>query len=131
MEAMISMKIYYTNAMSRKMTATVWVNDKAYALASRSQIEVKVKRDDVVKYRVGRLSALRTLDFQSPDAIFAIEPNKKLQGIYIAIMLAVLLGLWYLKQANTWWVTLLVVVMIFGYEITNYFRGYIARPVHV
>ncbi|WP_461213024.1 hypothetical protein [Lacticaseibacillus sp. GG6-2] len=124
------MKIYYTNAMSRKMTATVWVNEKAYAVASRSQIELKVKRGDVVKYRVGRFSAMRTLEFQSPDAVFSIEPNKKLQGVYIAIMLAVLLVLWYMRQSSSMWVTALVVVMIFGYEASTYYRGYVAKPVH-
>lgn len=124
------MKIYYTNAMSRKMTATIWVNDKAYALASRSQIELKVQRDDVVKYRVGRFSALQTIEFQSPDAVFSIEPNKKLQGVYIAAMLAVLLVLWYMKQSNSPWVMVLVVAMIFGYEASTYYRGYVAKPVH-
>lgn len=124
------MKIYYNNAMSKKMTANVWVNDKQYSLATNDHLELNVKRGDKVQYKVGKFSAKRSIDFQSTSASFSIEPDKKLQGIYIAIMLAVLLLLWYMNSENSPLVYIILIVAIAGYEAVNYFRGYMARPMH-
>ncbi|WP_407894212.1 hypothetical protein [Lacticaseibacillus sp. N501-2] len=124
------MKIYYNNAMSQKMTANVWVNDKQYSLSTHDHLDLNVQRGDKVQYKVGKFSAKRAINYQSPTASFSIEPDKKLQGIYIAIMVAVLLLLWYMKSENSPLVYIILIAAIIGYEAVSYFRGYMARPMH-
>lgn len=124
------MKIYYQNFSSRKMQANVWVNDQQYHIMPGGQLDVKVVRGDQVTYKVGRFSATKPIKFQSPEAAFSIETDKRVQGIYIMGLLVLVLGLWAIKESDTIWATLLVVAVVIGYVAVNYFRGYTAKPVH-
>ncbi|WP_390409215.1 hypothetical protein [Lacticaseibacillus jixiensis] len=124
------MKIYYQNATSRRMKANVWVNGKQYDMLPGSHLDLKVTRDDKVTYKVGRLCATKPIKFQSPEAAFSIETDKKLQGIYMMALVALILVLWYVKQSNSLWVTILLIAAVCGYEVVSYYRGYIAKPIH-
>ncbi|MFD1484083.1 hypothetical protein ACFQ5J_02430 [Lacticaseibacillus baoqingensis] len=124
------MKIYYANSLSKRMQATVWVNDQVYTIQNASHIDVPVRRGDTVLYRVGKFAAKRPLHFQSPDAQFTIETNKRLQSTYMAGLLVLIMALWFMKQTSSLWVTILLLACVAGYELSNYFYGYTAKPVH-
>jgi hypothetical protein len=112
------------------MQATVWVNDQVYTVQNANHINVPVHRGDAVFYRVGKFAAKRPIKFQSTDAEFTIETNKRLQASYMAGLLVLIVALYLIKQTSSLWVTVLLLACVAGYEASNYFFGYTAKPVH-
>jgi len=126
----MTLKIIYENPTSMRLKANVWHNDQLHELAAGESLELPVNRGDRVSFKVGRFSAKHTLSFQSPQATFAIQPNKTLQTIYFAVVFVLVMALFFVKNPNTVVVTVGVVIGLIGYEALMYFVGYRARPRH-
>ncbi|WP_054777866.1 hypothetical protein [Lacticaseibacillus saniviri] len=71
------MKIIYENPTSQRLKAKVWHNGTEHELKVGDVLELPVTKGDAVTYQVGRFSAKHTLSYQSPQATFAIAPNKR------------------------------------------------------
>lgn len=125
------MKISFTNPTSKKAVAVVLHNGTEHVLAAGGTVNLNVKKGDTVQYKVGRLSATHTIDFQSPNAEFTIEADQKLQAIAFGIILVALVALYFTNLMNNVAVTTaIVVVWLIGYEVALYFGSYRTKVQH-
>ncbi|WP_461226829.1 hypothetical protein [Lacticaseibacillus suihuaensis] len=124
------MEITYPQNGQMRAPVFVFHNAETHVLSPGQTLELTVRRGDVVKFRVGRFTATHQIAFQSPQASFAITPNKQLQLAFVAGMMILAAALYWFKQLNNGWLTLLVAVALGGYELMNYFTGYKAVPSH-
>ncbi|WP_225046950.1 hypothetical protein [Lacticaseibacillus kribbianus] len=121
-----------TYPQNGQMRAPVFVthNGQEHVLTPGQSLELAVRRGDAVTFRVGRFTKTHQIAFQSPQAEFAVVPNKQLQIIFVAAMMILAGGLYLLKQVDNTWLSVIVVVALIGYEVLNYFTGYAAVPWH-
>lgn len=124
------MKIYFNNNNQGKIKAFITHNGELHELEPGQTLELNVKRGEQVTYKVGRLSAEHTIDYQSTDAEFEITQNRVLLYAYLAALVVILVGLWYLKNISNSILTIVVIVGLVIFEAFNYFNGYQAHPVH-
>ncbi|WP_125702785.1 hypothetical protein [Lacticaseibacillus daqingensis] len=124
------MKIKYTNNGQGRMPAYVFFQDQTHEVTPGQELDLKVQRGDDVRYRVGKFAATHKIDFQSPDATFMIQPNKKLQLLFVAALLILVGVLFVFQKIDNLWLTIIVVIALIGYEALNYFTGYQAVPWH-
>jgi len=126
----IILKIFYENPTSMRLKANVWLNDEMHELSAGQSLELPVNRGDQVSFKVGRFSAKHTLSYQSPQASFAIQPNKTLQTAFFAVVFVLVMALFFVKNPPTVLVTIGVIIGLVLYEAMMYFIGYRARPKH-
>ncbi|KRM54851.1 hypothetical protein [Lacticaseibacillus sharpeae] len=125
------MKITLLKPTSKKTTATVWHNDEEHILVAGAPLKLNVKRGDTVKYRVGRFAAVHTLQYQSPDAAFDIEPDQKLQAIAFGVVALALIILYFMGLLDNALITTpVVIVWLIGYEVALYYFSYKAQVQH-
>ncbi|WP_179395102.1 hypothetical protein [Lacticaseibacillus absianus] len=124
------MKIKYTNNGQSRMPAFVFHQGETHEITPGHELTLTVKRGDAVSYRVGKFTATHKLAFQSPEATFQIQPNKRLQLLFVAALMILVGVLFVFKSVNNTLLTVVVVIALVGYEALNYFTGYKAVPWH-
>lgn len=112
------------------MTATVWQNDTPHTIRVGETLDLKVQRGDKITYKVGRVNAIHTIDYQSPDAQFEIQINRSLQNAYFVVMFAMVVFLWFNRNFSQTILIAAVILGLAGYEALVYFVGYTAKPIH-
>lgn len=123
------MKITFESSGRGKLKAHVWHNESEHELAAGTSVELPVHRGDVIKWRIGKFTAMHTLAYQSPTAEFVLHDNKQLSW-YLAGFAVVVLALVFLKWLDNTGLTIFVLVALLGYEVVNYFAGWVATPRH-
>lgn len=125
------MKISFTNPTSKRSMVSVWHNDEEHIMKAGDTIDLPVQKGDVVKYKVGRLSAMHTIDFQSPTAHFTIEANQKLQAAAFGVLVVALVIMYFMCLINnTVAVAAVVIVWLVGYEVALYSGSYRTKVTH-
>ncbi|KRK74153.1 hypothetical protein [Lacticaseibacillus nasuensis] len=123
------MKISYESSGRGRLTTTVWHNQEAHELHAGESVTLKVHRGDVITWRVGKHTRRHTLSYQSPEAEFVIRDNRQL-GWYLAAFAVLAVAVGYLKWLDNTGLTIFVLLALIGYEVVNYFIGWVAIPQH-
>lgn len=125
------MEITFTNPTSKRVGAKVWHNDDLHTLHDGEKLQFNVQQGDVVKFKVGALSAVRTINVQSNSARFLIEQDKKTQMYGFALIFLLILAMYFTKLfQNTVVSTIGAVVVLAIFETFLYFRGYKITILH-
>ncbi|MCI1283543.1 MAG: hypothetical protein LKG24_02960 [Lacticaseibacillus songhuajiangensis] len=125
------MEITFTNPTFKRVSAKVWHNDELHTLHDGEKLELNVQQGDVVKYKVGALSAVRTISVQSNKARFMIEQDKKTQMYGFALIFLLILAMYFTKFfQSTVASTIGAVVVLAVFETFLYFRGYKITILH-
>lgn len=125
------MKITFTNPSSQRVEMKVWHNDTEYSMHDGELLKLDVKRGDRVSYQVGKMSSVRDIKYQSPDATFNIALDKRAQLMGFTVIFAVILVLYFMKLLDSTLIaTITVAAALIAYEAINYFGGYKANVVH-
>lgn len=125
------MKILFVNPNSSRAIARVWHNGEEYQLHDAESVELQVQRGDKLTYKVGALAATRKIPFQSPNAKFVIQIDRKAQGFGLVLFFLIIAAMYFLKMFNNQVVGVIgALVAVALFEAVVYFRGYKASVVH-
>lgn len=125
------MKILFVNPNSSRTVARVWHNGVEHQLHDAESITLPVKRGDDLSFKVGAIAATQKIPFQSPEAKFVIQIDRKSQGFGLLLFFLIIAAMYFLKLFdNQIYGVIGALLAVAVFEVINYFRGYKAAVVH-